>query len=273
VSPIVTGPHAAPPWGAQRGHAVEPGLGSERLVCPFLRSRDGGWTSTVASRDLRCWAVHPAAQPAGQKQRQLCVVAAHDTCATFLAATFDAVAGEPEAAEELLWPAGSPVPVALESVHSRPGPTVGTPRTGGQVVLIGLMVVAFLALVIARANPLGGGSGSAPPSPTAASSLVAEASATALPSQAASASPAPPGSTAPSPSPSATASAVPASPAPSPAASSPAPSASQRTYKVRAGDTLSAIAAKFSTTVTAITKANKIADPRNIHAGQVLVIP
>lgn len=43
-------------------------------------------------------------------------------------------------------------------------------------------------------------------------------------------------------------------------------------YKVRAGDTLSSIAAAYKTTVNAIAKANRIADPNRILAGQKLVI-
>ena len=50
----------------------------------------------------------------------------------------------------------------------------------------------------------------------------------------------------------------------------PAPSA---TYRVQPGDTLSAIAARFGTTVGAIAGANGIADPNLIDAGQVLTIP
>ncbi len=45
------------------------------------------------------------------------------------------------------------------------------------------------------------------------------------------------------------------------------------TYTVKAGDTLSAIALKFGTTVKAIADANHIADPNMIFVGQVLTIP
>lgn len=49
--------------------------------------------------------------------------------------------------------------------------------------------------------------------------------------------------------------------------------APKRTYQVKAGDMLSAIAIKFGTTVAAIVSANNIADPNKINVGQVLVIP
>jgi LysM repeat protein len=154
------------------------------------------------------------------------------------------------------------VPVSIEATRVRPGVTVGSPRSGGQAVLIGVMVVALLILVIARTNPLEGGTAGGSPAPSTGGLGLASAVVVA------SVAPAP--STAPS----VVVSASPAAPSASAAVSpSPAPSATQRTYKVRSGDTVASIAAKFHTTVTSIVKANKIVDPRTIHPGQVLVIP
>lgn len=48
---------------------------------------------------------------------------------------------------------------------------------------------------------------------------------------------------------------------------------STRSYTVKAGDTLSAIAVKFSSTVAAIASANNLTNINNIKVGQVLVIP
>lgn len=45
------------------------------------------------------------------------------------------------------------------------------------------------------------------------------------------------------------------------------------TYTVRSGDTLSAIAKSFNTTVWAISEANGIRNPNVIRVGQVLTIP
>jgi LysM repeat protein len=62
-------------------------------------------------------------------------------------------------------------------------------------------------------------------------------------------------------------------------ASAPAPSASQAstssgtTYVVQAGDTLSGIAARYGTSVSAIAAANNISDPSYIYIGQHLSIP
>jgi len=44
-------------------------------------------------------------------------------------------------------------------------------------------------------------------------------------------------------------------------------------YTVKSGDSLYAIAIKYSTTVAAIASANNISNVNNISVGQVLVIP
>lgn len=45
------------------------------------------------------------------------------------------------------------------------------------------------------------------------------------------------------------------------------------TYRIKSGDTLSAIASRYKTTVGALAKANKIANPNLIYAGKTLQIP
>ena len=69
--------------------------------------------------------------------------------------------------------------------------------------------------------------------------------------------------------------ATPAPPAPQPPAPQPSPPPTgQTTYVVQRGDTLSRIAQRFGTTVTAIMQANPaIRNPNLIYVGQVLVIP
>jgi putative chitinase len=47
---------------------------------------------------------------------------------------------------------------------------------------------------------------------------------------------------------------------------------SYQTYQVKAGDSLSKIAAQFGTTVSAIAQGNGIADPNKISVGQELII-
>ncbi len=55
--------------------------------------------------------------------------------------------------------------------------------------------------------------------------------------------------------------------------SSPPAPTPQKTYTVKSGDSLYAIAIKYGTTVAAIASANNIANVNNISVGQVLVIP
>jgi LysM repeat protein len=44
-------------------------------------------------------------------------------------------------------------------------------------------------------------------------------------------------------------------------------------YKVRSGDTLTAIAARFGTTVRVLAQLNGISDPSRLRIGQVLKLP
>ena len=247
-------------------------------LCPFLRSRDGDWASSHASRELRCWAVRPAAQPAIAKQRGLCLVASHTACATFVAASSGAAAAaRPRASSSDLWPATRTVPVALEPVRGRASIPVASTRSGGQALLIGVMVLAFLVLVIARTSAPGSAAGS--PEPTLPGSADASID-TSLPGAVVSPSSvvSSPSAASPYPSiaagPSVAASASPvARPTRSPGASAtPLPSGT-RTYTIQKNDTLASIAATFHTTVKALAAANGITVVRLIHVGQVLVIP
>ena len=160
-------------------------------------------------------------------------------------------------------------------------------RSGGQALLVGLMVLAFLVLVIARTAPQSGsrtpqpGAGTSPSaaggaaataaSPTAAEPLpttTGTGARSGVPSAGGGASPsssAAPQSSPPSPGTTATASATPQ------AASSPTPAVTT-SYKVRSGDTLSAIATRFNTTVKKIKVANGLTS-NTLRIGQVLAIP
>jgi lysozyme len=62
-------------------------------------------------------------------------------------------------------------------------------------------------------------------------------------------------------------------PAPSGPVSPPSPVTPAQTYTVKSGDTLTAIAARFGTTVAALSAANNITNPNLISIGQVLKIP
>lgn len=238
-------------------------------VCPFLRADHGSWRSAYASREHRCTAVRPPAVLAVAKQRSLCLMPEHVTCATYVAARALVAESVPTSARDDgadLWPETRSTPVLLEPTRGLLPPLSASPtRAGGQVLLVALMAMAFVVLVISRTAPQTAGG----PTPGPSSSLAAVApSVTSSPSAGPTVTPA----SSPSPTPSA-----PATPSPSPAvtrAPSPTPlPGDARRYTVQAGDTLSGIAAKFKTTVKAIAAANNITNTRLIHAGQVLIIP
>ncbi len=132
-------------------------------------------------------------------------------------------------------------------------PSFGDRRQLGQIGLVILMVAALGAILLARIGQ-SETPGIAGVSPSPHASLHATARPTVRPSASSSASPGP---TASGPS-----SSVP-----------PSPSAKPKTYKVKTGDTLSSIAARFKTTAQAIEQLNDIKSPFVIHPGEVLKLP
>jgi LysM repeat protein len=233
-------------------------------VCPFLLSADGGWRSATAAREHRCTAVTPPAPLAAEKQRRLCLTAEHATCATYLAAGEARAAGHRPAHRRR--PFARTTPLVLD--HGRltvAMPTISASPGAGQGVLIGLLVLAFGAVLLAR---LAGGGGSpsgvvipiGSPTPAAAATEGAAA-----PTSTTSPKPTAAATSEPTVKPSPTL--VPTEVQPTPAAAAP------NTYKVKKGDTLSGIAATFGTTVKVLSKLNHIEDPSKIRVGQVLKLP
>jgi LysM repeat protein len=243
------------PDGTEQG-GLEPDSGRHEApgvppICPFLASGDGSWRSVQPTRSHVCAAVQPPAQLAASKQRQLCLGAQHAHCATFRAARnlLGTAAKDPLAAD--LWPRSVPRLMTLDPVRTGLGGGITTPqaRAGGQALLIGLIVLAFVVLVVSRTTSPAGSSDDASPIPTGAASpsLVA----TPAPTLASGVPSAPPG-----------------------AGGSAAPSvASGTTYTVQRGDTLIGIAREFGVTVPALRKANGLAKGAVLRRGQVLVIP
>jgi LysM repeat protein len=139
-------------------------------------------------------------------------------------------------------------------------PILSSDRSTGQAVLIALMALAFAAIVLAKltsGNSAAANDGSPFP-------VVVGAPASASPQSSGD----PVASAAPDPT------AVPASGG-TDASAAPDPSAAPatRSYKVKSGDTLVGIAAKFGTTPKAISNLNGISDPSSLKIGQVLKIP
>src|SRR5262245_13256607 len=230
-------------------------------VCPYLATADGAWRSSSVSRDHRCRAVSPPAPLAADKQRRLCLTGDYPTCATFEAAR----AARPVAHDRmpiLPRPLARTAPVVLD--HGRLGvtmPALRADRTTVQTVLVVLLGLAFAAIVLARLT-----SGEVPAgavgSPTTAASVPPGAGGSVAPAASRKPSTAPSGGS--------------AAPAGSGgAAASPAASGGEtgQTYKVKAGDTLVGIAAKYGTTAKAIAELNGLKDPASLRTGQVLRIP
>ncbi len=249
--------------------------------CRYLVAASGGWRASDAIRDHRCTALDPAAPIALDKQRRLCLTATHPTCPTFIAArdergrALDPVASAWSPARPVVQTA--PVVVGVPT-HERPMAGLFGPARLGEAAL-GLMAVVVVVLLGAR---LLGGQGAPEASPTAdltgggsiAPGETATIAASPSTTHAGGATEPPAGSAGPDAS-----SPAQASPEPKPsgraspgASSKPSPTAHRR-YKVKLGDTVSAIAEKYGTTVAAIVKLNKLKDARTIHVGQVLLIP
>ena len=245
---------------------------SVSAICPFLATASGAWRAAFPVSEHRCTAVVPAVRIAPAKQRRLCLAASHETCATYLAALElrASTRGSPSATDARMGrhrPIPSTTPVLLE----RPRPALPVPATMqrgvGQLVLVALLAVAFVAIFFARL----GSAPAASPGPTSSASAAIAASPTTPSSPSASAVTSP--STSPSASPTPVRTPRPSvrpSPHPSPSAGA---TGAGGTYTVKSGDTLSGIASRFGTTVKALAQLNGLVAPYVIHPGQVLQIP
>ena len=232
-------------------------------MCPYLAAADGAWRSTTVAREHRCGAVSPPAPLAAEKQRRLCLTADYGTCVTFEAAR----AARPvfhARARTLPRPLARTTPIVLD--HGRITiaiPTLRSDRSTAQAVLIGLLGLAFAAIVLARVadggTPAGVLASSTPHATVGGSAATPSGAPSARPSATAD----PYASSGPSAGIGATA----------PPASGAVDGASTRTYTVKSGDTLIGIAARFGTTYQAITQLNGISDPSSLKIGQVLKIP
>jgi len=230
-------------------------------LCPYLAAVDGAWRSATVAREHRCGAVAPPAILAAEKQRRLCLSADYPTCATYEAAR----AARPMAhgrAPALPRPLARTTPVVLDRGRLAISmPAVRWDRSVGQALLVVLLVIAFVAIIVARlaGSGAGGGAIDASPSPSALDSADPSDAPTSRPTAAVGPSPTP------GPTTGSGGSVSPATPVPT--------TGSTRTYKVKAGDTLVGIAARFGTTPKAIADLNGITDPSSLKVGQTLKIP
>jgi LysM repeat protein len=235
--------------------------------CPFLLAENGGWRLDLPTREHRCAAFSPAAPLAPEKQARLCLTPGHTGCATYLAslAAREARLGVVPGERATRWGLAR-----TTTVIEDPG--------GLRARLLGLVldrrrwpaIPAVLLVTTLFILALSGFRGDIPANPIATSSPGPATSGpqTAPPASAANAPPAAPSPTTVPPS------TPPTATAPTPSAGTTAnPTPALRTYRVQPGDTLSAIAARFGTTVKALVDLNDIANASQLSVGQVLLIP
>jgi LysM repeat protein len=233
-------------------------LAAPRTACPYLLIANGRWRNAEPTRDQVCTTEAEALPVTLDTQRRLCF-GDHAACDRFVAARAAYSAAVPLAP---LRPIARTTPVVIDRGRAPlPLPRVSDRRGLGQTALALIMVAAVVAVLVARLGSQSGVVGpSVSPSPLAGSFAAVSPTPTASPL------PTPTVAPTPSPTPRATPSARPR-PTPSPVAGS------GKTYTVKAGDTLSSIAARFGTTVKILSKLNGITDPSLIKPGQVLKLP
>lgn len=230
--------------------------------CPFLIAEGGGWRFDLPAREHRCGAVSPPAPLSPEKQSRLCLTPAHASCATYLASTTarQARLGTTASDRVTRWGLARTTTVIEDSGGLRARLLAALlDRRRWPAIPAVLLVTTLFTLALSGFR----GGGSTPAAATASPARSAAAPAeTVRPSARPSDTPAPePSSTLP----------PPASPSVAPTGT-PAPE-SFRTYRVKSGDTLSAIAAEFGTTSRAIAQLNGITVNSILRIGQVLKIP
>ena len=247
-----------------------------RTVCPLLSVADARWSLAVASREHRCGAQVPESPIPFDRQRRLCLGAAHVTCAAFTAAATARSAWNGSSATRDSEPAGDDgglelgaqalggndfnrwrlvrvSPVVAAPDRGRTVPSILRSRANVQVGLVGLLVVAFL--VIAGSRPPSANLPGALLAPTA-SFVVTTPSVLTNPPSATS------GSTG-RPIPTASVEVTPSPESPTPAVVA---------YRVVSGDTLSGLAARYGTSVKSIMDLNALTSTV-LRIGQLLTIP
>ena len=236
--------------GHPRTDRLSPPRGHD--ICPFLLA-DSAWRSAATAKEHRCLALGADVPLALEKQRRLCLTPEHRVCPAYTTALGLGEGGEEAALAPVpRRPYPRMAPVVLD--HGRMSlavPAAARDRPAAQLALAGLMVVAFAAIALSRlggVGPGGVGAGASSASPQA-SVVAAVPSPTPVPS--------------PEPTPSAAPSATP----------DPSPTPDLRTYKVKRGDTLIGIAARFGTTVADLMALNGIENARLLRVGQVLELP
>jgi LysM repeat protein len=234
--------------------------------CPFLLAESGGWRLDLPSRDHRCAAFAPPAPLSPEKQTRLCLTAEHTACPTYLAsrAARTARLGSTPGDRATRWGLARTTTV-IEDPGGVRAWLIGTAldRRRWPAIPAVLLVTALFTLAVSGFGadlPSSSVATASPGAPTPPTSTRATATA-------------PP----PTPAPTSAAASPTSAPTAAPtAAPTPAPTSAEpefQTYTVQSGDTLSAIAARFDTTVAAIVNLNDLNNANNLRVGQELLIP
>jgi LysM repeat protein len=236
--------------------------------CPFLVAETGGWRLGRPSREHRCGAFSPPASLSPEKQARLCLTSKHTGCATYMASLSARTErlGAPPLRRATRWGLARTTSV-IEDAGGIRGRLLGAILDRRRWPAIPALILITTLLVLAISGLRGG--------------LPAAAIATATPGQATHALPTliattqplatgPEQSQVPS---SSTPSSAPVASTPATPPASSGPAASFRTYKVKSGDTLGAIARRYGTTVSALVALNNLPDAGRLSIGQVLLIP
>jgi len=243
----------------------QPDLANPR-GCPFLVADVGGWRLAMPSREHRCGAFSPPAPLSPEKQARLCLTPAHTSCATYLASVTARTErlGVPPRRRTTRWGLARTTSVIEDpgGIRARVLAAVLDRRRWPAIPAVILVTTLFvLALSGLRAGvPATSAATAGPtrvatiPAPTPAVTPAAMRTPAAVESAAIS-------------------SAAPPTVKPRKTPSTSNPVTSSRTYRVRSGDTLSAIANRFGTTVSAIVELNDLSNPGALSVGQVLLIP
>ncbi len=243
------------------GRPVEatPEAGPTGIACPFLVAADGAWRMSTPDRDHRCAAFSPSTSLALGKQARLCLTPGHTSCATYtasMAARGSRVGSEAKLDRTGRWGLARTTPVVLEvgGLRATIAALAADRRTWPAIPAILLAMLAGALGLSSSWNQ---------------STVTAIASSMPTERTASGPTPSPDASAAPT-------AATSAEPTAGPTASLPEPSATAAvaytTYRVRSGDTLSGIAARYGTTVSAILHLNGLSGS-TLHIGQVLKIP
>jgi LysM repeat protein len=230
--------------------------------CPFLLAESGGWRLDLPSRDHRCAAFVPPAPLSPEKQTRLCLTAEHTACPTYLAslAARTARLGSTPGDRATRWGLARTTTV-IEDPGGVRAWLIGAAldRRRWPAIPAVLLVTALFTLAV---------SGFGADAPSASVATASPRAPTTPPSTRASATVAPV-TAAPTSAPASPTAAPTAAPPPRPTSAAP----EFRTHTIRPGDTLSAIAARYNTTVAAIVNLNDLNNANSLRVGEELLIP